>query len=102
MIPRSLSIKKFSRNYPRSLSTANFIVNYRPADKTKIIITISKKTCPLAVDRNRSRRLVASCFMELNQTISPPKEIAILVKSNLSKFSQNDIKPEISKILLNF
>lgn len=99
MLPRSLSIKKFSRNYSRRLSTPNFVVNYRPADKTKIIITIPKKTCPLAVDRNRSRRLVASCFMETNQTINPPKEIAILVKSNIAKLNQNDIKPELFKIL---
>lgn len=99
MLSRAQSLKKFSRNFPKSTSSGFFIVNSRPAKKTKLIVTVPKKTCTLAVDRNRSRRLVTAAFLELAAKLQKTEEVAVLVRRNLKDTSLDVVKSELQKLL---
>lgn len=100
MLPRSQSLKKFSRNFPQSASSTLFVVNSRPTRNFKLIVTVPKKTCPLAVDRNRSRRLVTAAYLEItkNNTLKP-QEVAVLVRRNLKDVPLAQIKNDLQKLL---
>ena len=95
MLSREKSLKKFSRNFPRTTHSQLFIVNTRSAPLSKLIVTVPKKTCPLAVDRNRCRRLITAAFLELDASSDKKQEVAVLVKQNISDYSLNIIKEEL-------
>ena len=99
MLARENSLKKFSRNFAHSTSSALFIVNSRPSSGFKLIVTVPKKTCPLAVDRNRSRRLVTAAFLKLNSQTSTNHEVAVLVRRNLKETPLETVKAELKKLL---
>ncbi len=99
MLPRSQSLKKFSRNFSNTVSSPYYIVNSRPADTNKLIVTVPKKTCPLAVDRNRVRRIVVAAFLEISPSFAQKKEISILVRKDISKKNSLEVKTELEKLL---
>jgi len=99
MLPRSQSLKKFSRNFSHTVSSPYFIVNSRLADKNKLIVTVPKKTCPLAVDRNRVRRIVVAAFLEISPFFTQKKEISILVRKDISQKNSPEVKTELEKLL---
>jgi len=100
MLPRSQSLKKFSRNFPHTVSSVNYIVNYRPADTNKLIVTVPKKICPLAVSRNKARRLIVAAFLEISPAFHQKKEISILVRKDISQKNSIEVKTELEKLLL--
>ncbi len=99
MLPRSQSLKKFSRNFSHTVSSANYIVNSRYSDTNKLIVTVPKKTCPLAVDRNRVRRIIVAAFLEISPSFTQKKEISILVRRDISKKTSLEVKTELEKLL---
>ncbi|MBP6979616.1 ribonuclease P protein component [Candidatus Curtissbacteria bacterium] len=99
MLPRSQSLKKFSRNFSHTVSSPYFIVNSRLADTNKLIVTVPKKTCPLAVDRNRVRRIVVAAFLEISPFFTQKKEISILVRKDISQKNSPEVKTELEKLL---
>lgn len=98
MLARTQSLKNFSRNFPKSTSSGFFIVNTRPSQKSKFIVTVPKKTCPLAVDRNRSRRLVTAALLDIFNKSIKPQEVAILVRRNLKETTLAVVKSELKKL----
>lgn len=99
MLPRAASLKKFSRKFPHSRFTKLLIVNTRDSAVSKLIVTVPKKTCPLAVDRNRSRRLVTAAFLKINSQSPISKEVAVLVRQNLKDTHLSVIEKELQDAL---
>lgn len=59
---------------------------------------ISKKVAPLAVDRNRSKRLIRSCVEALLFDIKPA-DYLFIIKQNLSEIKREEIEKEVRQVL---
>lgn len=59
---------------------------------------ISKKVAPLAVDRNRSKRLIRSCIESLLSEINTA-DYLFIIRQNLSGIKREEIEKEVREAL---
>ena len=60
---------------------------------------ISKKVTPLAVDRNRSKRLLRTCVEDLFSEIKPANDHLFIIRKNLSDMKKEDVRKELMQVL---
>ncbi len=60
---------------------------------------ISKKVAPLAVDRNRSKRLLRSCVEDLFLEFKPGHDCLFIIRKNLSDMKKEDVRKELMQVL---
>lgn len=72
-------------------------LTFKATDKLKVAIVVSKKVAPLAVDRNRIKRLLSESIQ--NQDIVSG-DLLIVVKTNISKLGQKVVSEKLERLLL--
>jgi ribonuclease P protein component len=78
--------------------TDKFRINLREGKQQKRPrISIGKKVAPLAVDRNRIRRIFFEALRSLGKKNA---QISVMVKKNLKDLKTTDIKNELRKLKL--
>ncbi len=74
-------------------------VRFRPADKAKYAVSVSKKTASRAVDRNRIRRRVYAALSALKKADTLPKKAffaLIMPKKECGSLPISQIQAELS------
>lgn len=66
---------------------------------SRFAIIVSKKVARLAVDRNRSKRLIREALHHILPTIKPGIDCIIITQSNFAKQKEVDIEKEIKALL---
>lgn len=64
-------------------------------------VIISKKTAKLAVERNRSKRLVRSCIEQKQASINPGHDLLFILRKNLERVDQETVCKEVITVLKN-
>lgn len=100
MLPKKqrLTTKEFKEVFEKGArySSPNLLFVYlRNKDRAAISCAISKKNCPNAVDRNKTRRFIYECI----NSIPAKTHIAILVKKKIDKNTESAISAEIGSFM---
>lgn len=102
--PRSGAKAHQKTQAPHSLAKLNpvksshDIVIYKLEGKGKPVIVISKKIAPLAVDRNRIKRLIKEALRQMEYKNN---RLKIIVKKNFSGAKMTQVKDIISALLVS-
>jgi ribonuclease P protein component len=86
-------------NLARTYSDPLFVLKIAPnsLSYSRFGFIISKKVTPLAVDRNRSKRLLRSCVEDHFSEIKPAHDHLFIIRKNLSDMKKEDVYKEIKK-----
>lgn len=88
-------------NLARTYSAPVFALKIAPNNLSynRFGFIISKKVAPLAVDRNRSKRLLRSCVEDLFSEIKPGHDCLFILRKNLSDMKKDDVRKELMQVL---
>ena len=111
-IKKSIEFKKL-QNTAKKIHSKSFIFLYNPTiDKNvnpknlefcRYGITISKKTCKLATNRNLVKRRINNIFRELCPTsLKKNYDFVIIAKQQILEVNYNDLYNEFKLILTQF
>jgi len=78
------------------VSSENFILFKNGLIGEKLTIVVSKKVAPLAVDRNRVKRLIKEA---LRQMAMDSSSLKIIVKKNIADAKMAQVKDELTTML---
>ncbi|TLX46033.1 ribonuclease P protein component [Pseudoalteromonas phenolica] len=100
---RLLTPSHYSRifNEPARAATPFFTLLAKPneADQPRLGLTVAKKRCKLAVQRNRIKRLARESF-RLNQHKLDNIDIVLMVKSGVDEQSNEELTKQLNKLWL--
>lgn len=95
-----LEIKtKNKKNLRQKISDTdfNFLYEKNKEGILKAAIIISKRTAPLAVDRNRIKRLISK---SLEDKLETGIDLIVFVKANVVNLKSNEVAQKINKLFL--
>lgn len=83
------------------LHTRHFVLALGPAlsETPQLGITISKKTAPHAVDRNRVKRLVREAFRRAAHALPPGVAIVFIAKRQATDLTQAEVDEQLARLL---
>jgi ribonuclease P protein component len=80
----------------KRVESEDFSLTFHNTVILKAAIIVSKKVAPLAVDRNRIKRLLSEAIQKQNIVSG---NLLIVVRKNISKFSQESVSQKLEKLL---
>ena len=86
-------------NNPKRVSTSELLFLYCKNNKgfSRLGLAIAKKQFPLAVDRNRIKRLVRESFRELRSQLSSV-DIVVMARKNLLNMDNVQTRTQLDKL----
>ncbi len=86
-------------NAPKRVSTPELLFLFCKSDQatSRLGLAVAKKQLPLAVDRNRIKRLIRESFREQRSQLSSV-DIVVLARKNLLKMDNTLIRQQLDKL----
>ena len=87
--------------YPKSINLQTVLIKIAPnsLSYSRFGFIIAKKVAKLAVDRNRSKRLLRSCIEDLFSQIKPGYDFLFIIRKNLAE-QRKEILMEEAKVFM--
>jgi len=96
MLPKRkrLTTEDFEKTFKKGAryNTPSLLCIYAPAKSAALSVAVTKKQYPLAVDRNKIRRVIYGCIAGLPKNT----HIIILVRKKVAKKEENTLCAEVS------
>lgn len=89
--------KKEKRQIGRKAANEELGLTFRDTGTLKAAIIVSKKVVPLAVDRNRIKRLLSESIRKQGIVQG---DLLIVVRKNISKLGQKSVGEKLERLLL--
>ncbi len=81
----------------KRIANESLSLTFRNTGTLKAAIIVSKKVAPLAVDRNRIKRLLSEAIQKQNIVSG---DLLVVVKKNISKHRQQEVKEKLERLLV--
>lgn len=89
--------KNEKRQAGKRIVNEDFSLTFKNTGTLKVAIIVSKKVAPLAVDRNRIKRLLSEALQKQNSVFG---DLLVVVRKNVSKLKEKQIEEKLGRLLL--